>query len=183
MVACRNLAGFCPRRDHPQYPDASASLVAAQWRYALWLPMLLVLVLPALPAVPFGLFAWKSGESLAVAPPPPAISDTMVPGTEKVSETVAGRSNATAVNPFAIAWLIGAGVVVVLGVIGYQRNMRRIVTTALTLDETLLRSIHTAAQEAGLGRMPRVLAIGMTDRRAADSPIPRRSRRKKASIL
>ena len=129
----------------------------AQWRYALWLPMVLVLVLPALPAVPFGLFPWKSGENLVVAPQEPAISDTMVLGTEKVSETVAGRSNATAVNPFAIAWLIGAGVVFAAGVTGYQRSMRRIVRTAVTPDETLLRSITVAAREAGLGKVPRIL--------------------------
>ena len=129
----------------------------AQWRYALWLPMLLVLVLPALPAVPFGLFAWKSPESLVATAPALTISNTTASEAENASATAVVRSKVSAVNPFAIAWLVGAGVVFAAGVIGYQRNMRRIVTTALAVDETLLRSIHTAAQEAGLGRVPRVL--------------------------
>lgn len=129
----------------------------AQWRYALWLPVLLVLVLPALPAVPFGLFAWKSPESLVATAQALTISNTTASEAGNASATAVVRSTVTAVNPFAIAWLIGAGVVVAVGVIGYQRNMRRIVTTALAVVETLLRSIHTAAQEVGLGRMPRVL--------------------------
>ncbi len=129
----------------------------AQWRYALWLPMLLVLVLPALPAVPFGLFPWKSAESVVVSASAPTLSDATASEAGNVSSAAVGKSPATAVNPFAIAWLIGAGVVFAVGVTGYQRSMRRIVRTAVTPDETLLRSITVAAREAGLGRVPRII--------------------------
>ncbi len=129
----------------------------AQWRYALWLPMLLVLVLPALPAVPFGLFPWKSAESVVVSASAPTLSDATASEAGNVSSTAVWKSPVTAVNPFAIAWLIGAGVVFAVGVTGYQRSMRRILRTAVTPDETLSRAIGMAAREAGLGRMPRVL--------------------------
>ncbi len=130
----------------------------AQWRYALWLPMLLVLVLPALPVVPFGLFPWKSAESVAViSASAPTLSTATTSQAGKVLGTAVAQSPVNAVNPFAIAWLIGAGVVFTLGVAGYQRNMRGIVKSAVTPDETLRRSIGMAAREVGLRRIPRVL--------------------------
>ncbi|MBX3742948.1 MAG: hypothetical protein KF712_18330 [Akkermansiaceae bacterium] len=140
----------------------------ARWRYALWFPMLLVMVLPALPSVPFG---W----SLPVAEKretPPA--DRPAPAHPAVVEMAAAPLPPTApesasgdarrpVNPFAIVWLTGAGTVLAMGLAGYVRHLRRISGAAVAVKEPLLRQIHATADEAGLCRVPRVLVSPMVD--------------------
>jgi len=143
----------------------------ARWRYALWLPMLLVMVLPALPSVPFGWSLPVAGgnpavEAVAAARPVttgPAVvemSATPLPLPAEVGGTNAGRR---AVNPFAIAWLAGAGVMLAMGLAGYVRHLRRISGTAVAVEDGLLRQIRAAADEAGLSRVPRVLVSPLVD--------------------
>ena len=127
-----------------------------QWRYALWLPMLLVLALPVLPTVPFGILPKKApvvqetapqieiGENAAADPVAPAAATSPLRTTAKV-------------NPWALAWLAGSAAVLLFGMTGYRRNMRRITKQAATADETLLHSIGSAAREVGLAKLPRVI--------------------------
>lgn len=126
----------------------------AQWRYALWLPMLLVLLLPALPTLPFGLFPAKALTPVSVEVPNFAISGTAQ--TEKPVE-IAVKKSVVAVNPFTIAWLSGAGGVFAAGVVGYRRKMRRITKNQLLVKKSLAEAIKIAALEAGVDRAPRVI--------------------------
>ncbi|WAC21893.1 M56 family metallopeptidase [Luteolibacter sp. SL250] len=143
--------------------------MSARWRYALWLPMLVVMVLPALPSVPFG---WSlpvtEDRWEPVVATPPAAHEAVVemelsphsPAPAAVGGTAAVRRT---VNPFAIAWLTGACVVLAMGLAGYVRHLRRISGTAVAVEESLLRQIRAAADEAGLSRVPRVLVSPMLD--------------------
>ena len=134
----------------------------AQWRYALWLPMLLVMILPALPSAPFGWSPKKASAApftMVTQAPVPA-SHIGDPSPVTALETPAPgitRAVTSRINPVPIIWLAGACVMFFAGIIGYRRNLRSIVATSVTPDESLLRAVHNAAQEAGMRRMPRVL--------------------------
>jgi bla regulator protein blaR1 len=131
--------------------------LSAQWRYALWLPMVLVLLLPALPSVPFGLFPQRSAEM------PMAISQrmtdlgTILVETRKPPETAIKIISTGAPSPILLGWLFGVSGLLGVGVVSYRLSMWRIVKTVVIPDEALLHLIGSAAREAGLERMPRVL--------------------------
>lgn len=129
----------------------------APWRYALWLPMLLVMVLPVLPEVPFGWSSKSSVEAPVSAMPSPVAADAVIPDAGLVAAPTMSQPQAASVNPFAIVWISGACIVFAMGVIGYRKSMRRIERDAVAADETLLRSIHAAAHEVGLRKTPRVI--------------------------
>lgn len=127
----------------------------AQWRYALWLPMLLVLVLPVLPTVPFGLFPSKMEEPRVMSPDP-AILEKAGPAVVETPMPVQAESISMA-GVLAITWLVGACVVFGVGFAGYRRSMRRIGKSSVVAGESLLRDIRNAASEAGVRRLPQVL--------------------------
>ena len=129
----------------------------APWRYALWLPMLLVMVLPVLPEVPFGWSPKSSVEAPVSAMPSPVAADAVIHDAGMTPAPAMSEPRAFAVNPFAIVWISGACIVFTMGVIGYRKSMRRIERDAVAPDETLVRSIHAAAHEVGLRKMPRVI--------------------------
>ena len=130
------------------------------WRYALWLPMLLVMILPALPSVPFGWSPRQSAEAPATVAAPVVADPIMMEVAGEPIPTI--KKPATPkINPLPIIWLIGALAVFGAGLIGYRRNMRRIIKVSVAPDETLLSSITTAAHEAGVVRLPRVLLSPM----------------------
>ena len=129
----------------------------AHWRHALWLPVLLVLVLPVLPAVPFGLFP-RSADATMIAVEPSLASEANAALDENTVATPAvPQQSGARVNLFAIGWLAGACAVLGAGVMGYRVNLERIRKQAVTPEEALLRSVTEATREAGLGRVPKVI--------------------------
>lgn len=155
----------------------------AGWRHALWLPMLMVLVLPVLPEAPFGLFPQEAATPAPVAASvgitgpeqntrrlkPALHGDYNFAETSGSAESVLPTAPALAVssnttpsvaaklNYLAIAWFAGACGVLAAGGIGYRRNLRRIRLHATAPDRMLQAAIVEAAREAGLKRAPRAL--------------------------
>lgn len=127
-----------------------------QWRYAFWLPLLLVLTLPVLPTVPFGILP-KKAPALVETAPPIEIAENSATDPAAAPATAAPLGTTAKVSPWAVAWLAGSAAVFLFGMIGYRRNMRRITKRAVTADEALLRSIGNAAREVGLAKLPRVI--------------------------
>lgn len=128
----------------------------ATWRHALWLPMLLVLALPVLPKVPFGILPPQEAPAPVATQTPTVVS--ALPVAEKTA--IAPAIHRAAVSPMgfaAIAWLAGACVMLGAGVAGYRLNLNRIKKEASQPDEELARMLRETTREAGLGRMPRVL--------------------------
>ena len=125
----------------------------ARWRHALWLPMVLVLILPFLPAIPFHPFATEP-KSLAT----PAIEVGALAG-KPVTPTaaVAMESVKRGVNPWAVAWLTGACVVMGMGLTGYRRNLKRIEGRAEKPHARLSADILAACHATGLKKAPRVM--------------------------
>lgn len=126
----------------------------AGWRHALWLPMVAVLVLPVLPAAPFGLFPLKREVAIVL----PEIE--VVAGGNPVEEAVVAAPPAVEkvkLNYLALVWFAGACGVLAAGLAGYRGNMARVKATASGPGGELAASIEAAAREAGLGKVPRVM--------------------------
>jgi beta-lactamase regulating signal transducer with metallopeptidase domain len=140
----------------------------AAWRHALWLPVLVVLVLPVLPEVPFGLFPRKTAapapETLVVAGQRLVQTDTtaaiMAIEATPLPPRIAIPSASgitTGWNPYAIAWLAGALGFMAAGIIGHRRNLRRIQLGATAPDRNLQTAIDAAALEVRLKRAPQAM--------------------------
>lgn len=131
----------------------------AAWRYALWLPMLAVLVLPVLPETPFGLPPQKASQpaSAELSAIPVAVG-YVKHQTEMLPESPATQPTLPAQrNYLAIAWLAGVCGMLSVGAIGHFRNMRRIRQSASAPDRELQAAIEDAAKIAGLGNAPQTL--------------------------
>lgn len=124
------------------------------WRHALWLPMLAVLVLPALPGVPFGLFPQADNSPTAVAS---VAIENVGADDENTVPLTASRTLQEKWNYLAFAWFTGACGVLTAGWVGYRRNMARVKRAATLPDAMLLLTIGKVALEAGLTYPPRVI--------------------------
>lgn len=129
--------------------------LSAGWRHALWLPMLAVLVLPALPVGPFAWFPTNQESAITTVTTPGGMVEN---SDGKVAHVIPSDSGATRTNwnILALVWLAGTCGVLLAGVVGYRRTMARVRRTEIKADEHLLESIKAAAREAGLSRAPRV---------------------------
>lgn len=130
----------------------------AQWRHALWLPMLLALALPVLPAVPFSILPQPEAKRLpgieATAPvlEAPDKSAIPAPASAPVAKPAMSWNDA-----MAIIWLLGAATVLSAGIAGYRRSIRQVMKTAASPDEELQHAIERAARETGLRDVPKTV--------------------------
>jgi len=133
-------------------------IIPARWRYALWAPMVLVLVLPVLPEVPFGLFPAKpaviSSEMVAT---PAATPEVSVASAAPVTAMAAQGTQRVILNPYALVWLGGVLGMLAFGISSYRRNLRRIVGKQVAANEELMCSIKQSASEVKLRKLPRVI--------------------------
>lgn len=131
--------------------------IPARWRYALWLPVLLVVVLPVLPES-----RWSAENIMAVRAtvPQPLIMPEAVP-MEPVSmaETELPATAKPAINwtdLAALVWAMGAALFLVLGLLSYLSTMRRFRRAATVPEPALLAQIEALCAELRL-RVPRVV--------------------------
>lgn len=137
-----------------------------QWRHALWMPLLLVLALPVLPEVPFGILPRKAALSAEVNPAPAVVTTgAALPPMSAPDDAAVAAAPAPKLNPWAITWLAGSVSMLALGIASYQRNMRRIKKAAVPMDVALRQSLAQAAREVGLQCKTRVIVS-----KAVDSP-------------
>jgi bla regulator protein BlaR1 len=129
----------------------------ANWRHALWLPMVAVLVLPVLPAMPFRWLPVPTENRVeAVSSAALASGDSQVENLA-ASQAIADPRGGVGVLTFlAIGWLVGACGVIVIGFYGYWRTLRRIWASAVLPSDALRAEIASAATEVRLKRLPQV---------------------------
>jgi bla regulator protein BlaR1 len=128
----------------------------ATWRHALWLPMLLVLILPMLPKIPLGILPARQ----AVAPRVIEASavTSALPRAEKEVAVAAAKPAAIPVTGYlAVAWLSGTCLMLGAGIAGYRRSLNRVRKDACPPDAELARTLEETARESGLREIPRVL--------------------------
>ncbi len=119
-------------------------------RHALWWPVLLVLVLPALPVLP---------RKAATDAGPAVVFAEAASAEESGGDSTAVSSGDSALSPewrslLPWMWLAGAGIVLVWGGTGHVLNMRRIRRGARPADAGLVGLTERLAREAGLRKAP-----------------------------
>lgn len=147
----------------------------SRWRYALWLPVLAALLLPALPVLPSWMKSPATSDSGNVASVGAAIS---VP-VERVELGVTRESSVpvvttpvmaqTSSEPTPVAkpvnwraWVVWAWIIGAVGVglavfTSFASTLRRMRNAALPVDEALRSHIAEMAHAVGLRRVPRIL--------------------------
>jgi beta-lactamase regulating signal transducer with metallopeptidase domain len=130
--------------------------VPARWRYALWLPVLLVLLTPAFPES-----QWSVGSIVRTAPEPlpvpvmvaqePALN--VAPSAVGAAETPAPISW---IQIMRLAWLPGAAGMIVICLGSYALTLWRIKHNRVPVNDALLHEITVLAHGIGLRRVPRV---------------------------
>ncbi|MEK7953073.1 M56 family metallopeptidase [Luteolibacter soli] len=127
----------------------------AKWRHPLWLPLLLVMVLPFVPALPVHLIPARHATPPAAAPVTLQASPANT-GAEQapVATTTAIASNNVALLP--TLWLAGLLITMTAGITGYRLKLTSIRTHALTPDPDLQEEIEAASKAAGLSKAPLV---------------------------
>jgi beta-lactamase regulating signal transducer with metallopeptidase domain len=130
--------------------------VPARWRYALWLPVLLVLLTPAFPES-----QWSVGSIVRTEPAPlptpvmvaqePALS--VAPSAVGAAETPSPISWSQIMLP---AWLLGAAGMIVICLGSYALTLWRIKHNRVPVNDALLHEIAALARGLGLRRVPRV---------------------------
>lgn len=130
--------------------------VSARWRYSLWLPVLIVLLMPVFPES-----SWSVSSITRMVPAPG--SQTTVLGPEGVvnTTTVAARTPEQIVplsgwQVLAVAWLTGAALLLLSGTAARAHMLRRFQRHCLPVGDALHREITALAGEVGLRSVPSV---------------------------
>lgn len=131
--------------------------VSPRWRYALWLPVLVVLLIPVCPESP-----WAVSSIINLAPESPlTVSSVMQPTGVLLTHTTQAETPGIPVpTSWALLlcwiWLGGAAGMVILGLGAYLHTLRRCQRDLLPASSALLSEIDGQSQAIGLRRGPRV---------------------------
>lgn len=130
----------------------------ASWRYGLWLPVIIVLIMPMRPASSWSL------ESLCghpVSPVLPSMSTFSISASPTGSDwQIHATSTAAAMSTrewLALIWFAGFVASASAGALAYHRLLSRIQRTSRPADAELLSQVNRLATETGLKRTPSIL--------------------------
>lgn len=133
--------------------------LSPRWRYALWLPVLVVLLMPVLPESRWSAASVFTLEAPAVeVPPVSVVSDSMpvvMPASSVLPSEQARPINWPRVR--VVAWAVGASLVLLTGLISFKRTLTRARRTREAISEDLANRIDEVTQEVGLRQKPRLL--------------------------
>ncbi len=152
-------------------------VISPQWRYALWLPMLLVLLAPQLPqsrwsAENLGASVLQSWRGMAIsmpsAPATPSLTQSPTRGSDlramhPDSETkltlteTPGSQIAKLRQMAAVFWITGVVGLLVVSLIAYRRTWRRIVQGAVRPGQHIQDILVETAAACSLRKVPRLM--------------------------
>lgn len=128
----------------------------ARWRHVLWLPMVLVLIVPVLPASRFSLENRLVEKRVVVAAEPLTVVEQ-----ESFVETTIGAAPISwqpSRQQISFAtWLLAACAVLAVGGVGYRRSLRRIARGTVETSAEIAESVACFAHQLGMKRLPRVM--------------------------
>jgi beta-lactamase regulating signal transducer with metallopeptidase domain len=132
--------------------------LSARMRYALWLPVLAVLLIPVLPQS-----RWSIEYAFQSPPQPVQITQTVSAPTMAEPVPVAFAAPTTTSEPIdwqrilLITWLCGSAGLLVFGSISFMLTLRRFKQARHPASEALLTTLEQIAAEIRLRHIPRVL--------------------------
>lgn len=144
------------------------SRLTSRWRYALWLPVLVVLLMPVFPQSAWSLESLLTRSHPALTVPAPVEMQTTAPAAftqeqPPLESTPTQPISAAAVSPFdwslvaVLTWLSGVILLLTGGWLFYVQTLRRARLQASPPDEALLTEIRQLAAEVKLSRLPEVV--------------------------
>jgi beta-lactamase regulating signal transducer with metallopeptidase domain len=130
--------------------------VPARWRYALWLPVLVVLLMPAFPES-----SWSvTSITHMVSAPLPELSITGQGAASPSKASLAPATETPVPIPWrkimSVAWLGGAAGMILFGIVAFARTLWRFKRSRLPVSDALQREFAVLAREIGLSHVPRV---------------------------
>jgi beta-lactamase regulating signal transducer with metallopeptidase domain len=129
----------------------------AKWRHPLWLPLLLVMVLPFVPVVPLHpIPARPAAAAVPASPSGEPLATTAERSTTSTTTTAVAPAPQQKLPLLPTLWLAGVLVTVSAGVAGYRRKLAAIRAGAVIPAPELQIEIEAARQAAGLSKTPLV---------------------------
>ena len=130
--------------------------VPARWRHALWLPVLIVLLMPVFPES-----SWSVSSITARTAAPlelPVIEESIVLHATPALAAAAAETNEPTSwwQIVCVTWLVGAAGMVLFGFVAFTRTLWRFKRSHLPVSDALQRELEIVASEVGLRRAPRV---------------------------
>ena len=133
----------------------------ARWRYAMWLPVILVLAAPLLPQSRWSLENYFARKPVAAPPAMVNVRDRI----RRRSPVRAAAIAATVSKPPLVdwrrllqaAWLCGSAGTLAIALAAYGRTLGRMRRGAVQADEALVSLVTETATACGLRQPPRLL--------------------------
>jgi len=128
----------------------------AKWRHPLWLPLLFVMVLPFVPALPVHIIPARP----VVAASPAPVFEVTPKATGEIAPTTTTNTVATAPQEklpiLPLVWMVGVLVTLTAGITGYRSKLKAIRARAVSPSPELQMEIEKAREAAGLSKTPLV---------------------------
>jgi beta-lactamase regulating signal transducer with metallopeptidase domain len=124
----------------------------AKWRHPLWLPLLLVMVLPFVPVLP--LHPIPARPAVPVPPSGELVATTAGEATPAPTTNLVAPAPRVTLPLLPLLWLAGVLVTLTAGVTGYRRKLKAIRAHAVSPAPDLQIEIDDARRTAGLSRTP-----------------------------
>ncbi len=157
--------------------------LTAQWRYSLWLPVLVVLILPGVPVLPAlqsqptsiapkselpleGVASLQASQLESAVQEPPRFTQTPATPLAPIVTQVATQAPATPLAPvktfdwrafLAKAWMLTTAGALLLVFGSFFVTMRRFRRTSVPVRPELTQRVSELARAAGLRRAPQIL--------------------------
>jgi len=130
--------------------------VPARWRYAMWIPVLVVLLVPSFPES-----KWSVHSIVRLLQSPLAVSVTIEPSRVLGVNAVGVADFRMAVfsswqQMIPLAWLIGAAGIALFHIGAFVQTLRRFKRSQVPASDALLNEVAALARDVGLRRSPRV---------------------------
>lgn len=133
--------------------------LSPRWRYALWLPVLVVLLMPVLPESRWSLESVlrEKPQVVEVAPAPmtlPLVQDD-VPLISAAPQTVRTPIDWQQISQ--LTWASGAALLLLIGAFSFMRALRLFQRTRQSVSTETLAQLEQVSREVGLRQAPRLL--------------------------
>jgi beta-lactamase regulating signal transducer with metallopeptidase domain len=130
--------------------------VPARWRYAMWIPVLVVLLVPSFPES-----KWSVHSIVRLLQAPLAVSVTIEPSRVLGVNAVGVADFRMAVfsswqQMIPLAWLIGAAGIALFHIGAFVQTLRRFKRSQVPASDALLEEVAALARDVGLCQTPRV---------------------------
>ena len=133
--------------------------LSVRWQYALWLPVLIVLLMPVLPESRWSVASAFTFDVPAINLPPVSVVADAMPTTMPAPSVMPVE----ATKPVdwhhvrVVTWVVGVFLVLLTGMVSFTRTLTRVRRTREPISDELAARIDEVTQEVGLKQKPRLL--------------------------